>query len=549
MPRKITFDDIVLNKIKDYIGTRRWSVSQFAARYTQTFAELYGKMEAPSTSTARKLVEEKGHIYTEREAIVIEQLSGIAFHKMWLEEQQRLILRKMDDYVLAHGDEPAEMSHEAVTEVQVADQIRRFTKYSDSLSAHDVSICLRRYAEADTRLPLVVLCDSGAFASYLVETCIENATGVAPDAIATDGADLPNRVVYAVLRASAMSREAGRCVNDALRVIREAAAIGRDKHIIVIIESWDADSTARAMHELRSAVLALEFHWTYKMLQGWLRMEEEAGYMNAALKKFVDQRFPEVKTLRLPDGGMAHQPAFEHLYDLYSVTRRVAGADNAALLRELIDADCLTYGFADYLIEKLYATKGKDEVRAISRKLQQEAASRRAEFPAGTRRSITRCLDLVDSWPDVFKAEVRSWMEQGGSPVMPDADSAEEWMEFLMDQYERQREWLDDDAYLPALDNLKTEGFPMHWFSDSCDQKSLLTAMITFPRWKASSAHAGNLELPQLQLLLLSGDVPSLDAEGWTRWFERTYHRNLVAFNFDLALQIRQLRLRMGRVL
>lgn len=548
MPRKITFDDIVLNKIKDYIGTRRWSVSQFAARYTQTFAELYGKMEAPSTSTARKLVEEKGHTYTEREAIVIEQLSGIAFHKMWLEEQQRLILRKMDDYVLAHGDEPTETLGEAVTEVQVADQIRRFTKYSDSLSAHDVSICLRRYAEADTRLPLVVLCDSAAFASYLVETCIENAAGVAPDVIATDGTDLPNRVVYAVLRASAMSREAGRCVNDALRVIHEAAAIGRRKHIIVIIESWDADSTARAMQELRSAVLALEFHWTYKMLQGWLRMEEEAGYMNAALKKFVDQRFPEVRTLRLPDGGMAHHPAFEHLYDLYSVTRRVAGADNAALLRELIDADCLTYGFVDYLIEKLYATKGKDEVRAISRKLQQEAASRRAEFPAGVRRSITRCLDLVDSWPDVFRDEVRSWMEQGGSPVMPDATSAEEWMELLTDLYERQREWLTDEHYVRALATLMRDGFPMRWFCDDCAQRSILTAIIAYGDWQQGTALAAARLLPAFEHVLLSGEAPSLDAEGWHRWFERQQHLSLVSCNFDLTMENDRLKRRLGRL-
>lgn len=32
MPKKITFNDILLNKIKDFVGTKRWSNSQFASR-------------------------------------------------------------------------------------------------------------------------------------------------------------------------------------------------------------------------------------------------------------------------------------------------------------------------------------------------------------------------------------------------------------------------------------------------------------------------------------------------------------------------------------
>lgn len=32
MPKKITFNDILQNKIKDFVGTKRWSNSQFASR-------------------------------------------------------------------------------------------------------------------------------------------------------------------------------------------------------------------------------------------------------------------------------------------------------------------------------------------------------------------------------------------------------------------------------------------------------------------------------------------------------------------------------------
>lgn len=91
MPKKITFNDILLNKIKDFVGTKRWSNSQFASRYSDTYAEVYGKMEAPSTSTSRKLIEEKSHEYAEKECIILEKLTSITFCKMWLEEQKPLI--------------------------------------------------------------------------------------------------------------------------------------------------------------------------------------------------------------------------------------------------------------------------------------------------------------------------------------------------------------------------------------------------------------------------------------------------------------------------
>lgn len=131
---------------------------------------------------------------------------------------------------------------------------------------------------------------------------------------------------------------------------------------------------------------------------------------------------------------------------------------------------------------------------------------------------------------------------------MPDCDGQKEWMEFILSQYDKQQEWLDDEAYLSALNTLKTDGFPRYWFSEKCDQKSLLTAIITYPEWKKASHNGEDIKLPQLQFILLDGATPSLDAEGWKRWFERTYNLNSVTSNFDLMIQIRQLKLKMGRL-
>lgn len=549
MPKKITFNDIVQNKIKDFVGTKRWSNSWFANRYIDTFTEIYGKMEAPSTSTSRKLVEEKGHEYSEKECIVLERLTAITFHKMWLEEQKRVILKKMDDYSLAHGEESSNHEKTFDTEVQLGDLVRKYTKFADSLSVDDLTVSISRYINIETKMPLVVLCDTASFASYLVEECADNALYVEADKLLEDGADYPNNVIYTSLKVSPMSKEAGKCVNDALKVIYGSAAIGKTKHVIVIIESWDSEAIAKSLTEWNETALLLQFHWTYQIMHGWLRMEENAGRMHPVLKKYIGEKITEIKNYKDPNGNSHYKPSFEYLYSIHSITCMNLDKGEELLLKELMKDDVHTFGMNNYLISKVFKTDDFEEMMLIHRDLEKKVASLRPTVPKTTQKHINRCLSMVKTWPEAFKDEVRSWVAQGGSPIMPDCYGADEWMEFLMNQYEKQQEWLDDEKYLAALNTLKADGFPMHWYSDSCDQKSLLTAMITYPEWKKVFPHNEDFDLPQLQLILLSGETPSLDVKGWKRWFERTYNLNLVAFNFDLMIQIHQLKLKLGRVL
>lgn len=549
MPKKITFNDIVQNKIKDFVGTKRWSNSWFANRYIDTFTEIYGKMEAPSTSTSRKLVEEKGHEYSEKECIVLERLTAITFHKMWLEEQKRVILKKMDDYSLAHGEESSNHEKTFDTEIQLGDLVRKYTKFADSLSVDDLTVSISRYINIETKMPLVVLCDTASFASYLVEECADNALYVEADKLLEDGADYPNNVIYTSLKVSPMSKEAGKCVNDALKVIYGSAAIGKTKHVIVIIESWDSEAIAKSLTEWNETALILQFHWTYQIMHGWLRMEENAGRMHPVLKKYIGEKITEIKTYKDPNGNSHYKPSFEYLYSIHSITCMNLDKGEELLLKELMKDDVHTFGINNYLISKVFKTDDFEEMMLIHRDLEKKVASQRPTVPETTQKHIIKCLNKVKTWPQAFRDEILSWMSQGGSPVMPDCDGADEWMEFLMNQYEKQEDWLEDENYLSALTALQAVGFPMHWFSDCCDQKSLLTAMITYPEWKKVFPHNEDFDLPQLQLILLSGETPSLDVKGWKRWFERTYNLNLVAFNFDLMIQIHQLKLKLWRVL
>lgn len=542
MPKKITFNDTVQNKVKDFVNTKKWSNSQFASRYSDAFAEIYGKMEAPSTSTSRKLVEEKGHEYSEKECIVLEKLTGVSFHRMWIDEQERIILSKKDNYALEHGEETKTAGNKLDSEIQVADKLRRLEKEADTLSVDDVTDSISRYVNITTSKPMVIFCDSPAFASYLVEESVENAFNVSADALTTDGADIPNNIIYTTLCASPMSKEAGRAVNDALKVIRESLSLGKAKHVIVIIESWDDESIAQAQKEWMDKALMLQFRWSYKMMHGWLRIEEEDGRMHPSLRKFIDTKLTEVKRVKLHNGNDSYHPCFELLYVIHTLTYMHLDYDEKQLLMLLMANDLYYYGITDWFISRVYKTDKDEETEAIRNELLQNLMSRKPELPEAIRKDIMKCLNRVGSWPEAFKEEIKSWIAQGGSMLMPDCEGAEEWMDLLMDQYEKQQEWLTDNVYLAALDTLKRDGFPVRWFCDDCDQKSILTAILTFPEWKREHKLDDQYTLPQLSYVLLSGEAPSLDAEGWKRWFERCHNRNLVGTQFDLSIKILNLK-------
>lgn len=549
MPKKITFNDIVQNKIKDFVGTKRWSNSWFANRYIDTFTEIYGKMEAPSTSTSRKLVEEKGHEYSEKECIVLERLTAITFHKMWLEEQKRVILKKMDDYSLAHGEESSNHEKTFDTEIQLGDLVRKYTKFADSLSVDDLTVSISRYINIETKMPLVLLCDTAAFASYLVEECAYNPLYVEADKLLEDGADYPNNVIYTSLKAfPSMNKEMGKCINDALKVIYGSAAIGNAKHVIVIIESNKQDDIAKTLSEWNDTLFLFQFHWTYRLLQGWVRIEDNAGRMHPILKDYISDKITEIETCKWPDGSQSYRPGYDYFNNLHNVARMNLDKDEEPLLMEFIKADFLALEMCDYIISRICNTDDDNEIMNIRLNLERSVLSLHPTIPETTQEQITECLNVVKTWSETFKDEVRSWMDQAGSLFVPKFNYVEEWMDFLMEQYEKQQEWLVKEDYLSALNTLEKDGFPINWFADSCDQESLLTAMITYPEWKESFPHDEKFELKEYEYVILTGEAPSLDAKGWKKWFERNYALNLVSYNYSIALEVYSLRHKLGRV-
>lgn len=539
MPKKIPFDAEMQITIKDYVDSQRWSNSQFAQRYCDKFTELYGKQEVPSTSTSRKLIEDKNHVFTEREMIVLEKLTGINFYEKWLKEQERVICQKKIDY--RHADDASKIDGSFDSEAQLNSMLRRFGQYADRLSINDLSESITRYVNIDTRKPLVIICDSLEFAEYMVKECVERPLRVDTEKLLSEGQNYPNKTIYTSLKGSPMGIKAGKCVNDALKVIRLSSAIGKVKRVIAIIESSDEEAISQAQKEWDNSILLLKSRWSYQLMLGWAKIEEGHGLMHKVLKEYITS----IETQNTENRNKKHIPAFAALYSYYTVSRNHLDMNEEQLLLELIKNET-AIDMVYYLIEKIYKTEDRNSTFKIYLILEKQVFSEPLVIPEKTKRRIEQCIDKMRICPESFKDEIRCWVEQGGSVVMPDCKGSHEWADFIMNQYEKQKDWLEDESYLAALEVLKKYGFPMNWFADDCDQKSILTAIITFPKWKIPYEHSKEVWL-QLKSILLSGSAPSLDAEGWTKWFDRVNYKTRISPDFNIDWEIEKLQRKMRR--
>lgn len=170
------FEGYVRNKLRELIGAKGWSVSRFASRYVQAYADKYSKMEAPSTSTARKLIEDSQHVLSEREAIVLDSFTQMNFHELWLEEQKRQLLSKSEQYVSANRPQK-----EPDSEVLLEDRIRALERAGKAMSMDDAASVVRRYVSLQLSKPLVIFSDSLLMIDIILNVAAPSATRLTTD--------------------------------------------------------------------------------------------------------------------------------------------------------------------------------------------------------------------------------------------------------------------------------------------------------------------------------------------------------------------------------
>lgn len=170
------FEDYVRNKLRELIGKKGWSVSRFASRYVQAYADKYSKMEAPSTSTARKLIEDSKHVLSEREAIVLDSFTQMNFHELWLEEQKRQLLSKSEQYVMDKQPQT-----KVDSEILLEDRIRSLERVAKSMSLDDVASVVRRYINLSGSKPLVMFSESVLMIDIILGAVAPTATLLSTD--------------------------------------------------------------------------------------------------------------------------------------------------------------------------------------------------------------------------------------------------------------------------------------------------------------------------------------------------------------------------------
>lgn len=175
---KDEFNDQVRRKLRQFVERRGWSVSRFAARYVDAYADMYSKMEAPSVSTARKLIEDKAHKLNEKEAIVLDTFTELNLQAQLLEEQKRVLISKTDSY-LKEDSKPKVMD----SETMLINKIRILEKVPKSLTPDDVAAIARRYVDLDTRKPLVIFSGHITLLESVIETLGPGAISIMQDDI------------------------------------------------------------------------------------------------------------------------------------------------------------------------------------------------------------------------------------------------------------------------------------------------------------------------------------------------------------------------------
>ena len=178
------FNNLIRNKIRDFIGGKKWSVSRFASRYVEAYSEIYSRREAPSTSTARKLVEEDGHVYTEREIIVLDSFTNMELYQNWLEGQKIQLIERSNNY---YGSKDSVLSIDSPA--QFSNTLTKLNSKNVQLTLADVNNVVLRYAELDSSKPLLLMSESQLLMEEVIKiipqrysiVCIDAEKSLIPD--------------------------------------------------------------------------------------------------------------------------------------------------------------------------------------------------------------------------------------------------------------------------------------------------------------------------------------------------------------------------------
>lgn len=179
------YDDLVRNRLREILSSRKWSVSRFASRYVEKYAERYSRMEAPSTSTARKLIEDTSHHVNEKESLVLDDLFQQGFYQMWLDEQRMILIDKHNQHALKSNESSQVIGNEIIdSETLFHSRIKNVNRNADCLTVDDIAGLIRRYLHIEGSMPFVIFSTSDSMFESVVRDTLPDVKILSPRRLA-----------------------------------------------------------------------------------------------------------------------------------------------------------------------------------------------------------------------------------------------------------------------------------------------------------------------------------------------------------------------------
>lgn len=262
---KYNFDDLVRTRLREILSSRNWSVSRFASRYVEKYADRYSKMEAPSTSTARKLVEDDTHSMSEKESLVLDDLFQQEFYQMWLDEQKRILIEKHEKYALMSNLSLQDNEKEAIdSENLFRSRIGNVNKNSQYLTVDDIAGLIRRYLNVKTSQPFVVFSTGDAMLESVLRNTLPDIKIRPPRWLKdTDHNEFETYVCSIAHQVDEIDYEL--FLSEGIKLAKEGRKI-----ILGVIISFNED-IKNLLSKYEQKVIALSLPWSDFTIRSWLK--------------------------------------------------------------------------------------------------------------------------------------------------------------------------------------------------------------------------------------------------------------------------------------
>lgn len=236
MAKLTSFDDRIRNQLRDFLGAKRWSVSRFAERYVSLYGEMYSKMEAPGRSTARKLIEDKNHVFSEKEVNVLERMTLFPLVQLWLENQHKVLLTKSSSY--------ENTSDNLDSESLLMWEIRRQSDGGPARTSESLTSVIKRFVIAETTKPLIILTDD-RWKSVLtiIKNTLPDAERVSEALLLKQGEDVSVDTIYCFAQDTPPDCvDGGKLFHRSIEIMQRGRVLKHPRHVILVYTATPSEA-------------------------------------------------------------------------------------------------------------------------------------------------------------------------------------------------------------------------------------------------------------------------------------------------------------------